>query len=278
MAYQLTIATPLTPATIPAEEAILSAARELLDSTATWKQGKSYSKHVVRTYSRPKVQGDGAAWHCRVSEHSKEDATFDEIWAKLGADKARNEMEFIPDIKKVTEVKDISPSQSIWTLLYTFPPPISSRVFTVLQVVHLDNSSPRTGLVVSIPVDLTQPGDEELAKLEEKGVKGRYVSVERVRELDNGSVEWRMATSSSPGGSIPQFIAEKSMAGKISEDVPHFMHWLASTRSKATKADEAAKPVDPQIAQIPTATDTGNEAVAGAQAAGHVGGGGIASI
>lgn len=151
-------------------------------------------------------------------------------------------------------------------------------------------------LVVSIPVDLTQPGDEELAKLEEKGVKGRYVSVERVRELDNGSVEWRMATSSSPGGSIPQFIAEKSMASKISEvrrwipayghlilihilqDVPHFMHWLASTRSKATKTDEAGKPVDPQIAQIPTATDTGNEAVAGAQATGHVGGGGIASI
>jgi hypothetical protein len=69
-------------------------------------------------------------------------------------------------------------------------------------------------IIVSIPVDLT--GDTELAKLEEKGVRGRYVSVERLQEVEGGKVLWQMATSSTPGGNIPRFVAEGSMAGQIS--------------------------------------------------------------
>ena len=58
--------------------------------------------------------------------------------------------------------------------------------------------------------------DPELAKLEEKGVKGRYVSVESIKELSGGDTEWRMATSSSPGGRIPAFVVESLMASSIS--------------------------------------------------------------
>ncbi|KAL0946697.1 hypothetical protein HGRIS_012884 [Hohenbuehelia grisea] len=225
MPLSLTI-TPLRPGDIPSEEEILSAAQALLDSTSEWKEGKAH--HGVRTLWHAKRAEDGAPWHCRVSEHTTEDATFDAFWAKLGTDKAKNEKEFIPDIKKVTLVKQISPSQSIWTVYYTFPPPVSPRVFTVLQVTKLSDSLPRTGTIVSIPIDLSSPEDTELAKLEEKGVKGRYVSVERIRELEDGKVEWRMATSSTPGGSIPTFIVERTMAGKIAEDVPNFLKWLHS--------------------------------------------------
>ena len=46
-------------------------------------------------------------------------------------------------------------------------------------------------------------------------MKGRYVSVERIMELDNGNTEWRMATSSTPGGFIPNFLVESTMAKKI---------------------------------------------------------------
>jgi len=70
-------------------------------------------------------------------------------------------------------------------------------------------------LIVSLSIDLTSKGDEELRQLEEKGTKGRYVSVERVMELENGNVEWRMATSSTPGGSIPSFVVESTMPKKI---------------------------------------------------------------
>ena len=71
-----------------------------------------------------------------------------------------------------------------------------------------------TSIFVSIPVDLSS--DPELAKLEEKGVKGRYVSVESINELSSGNTEWRMATSSSPGGHIPAFIVTNTMARSIS--------------------------------------------------------------
>lgn len=54
-------------------------------------------------------------------------------------------------------------------------------------------------------------------KLEEKEVvKGRYASVECIKELPNGNTEWRMATSSSPGERIPAFIVDNTMPGFIS--------------------------------------------------------------
>lgn len=127
-------------------------------------------------------------------------------------------------------MKRISDTQSIWTLYYTFPPPVSPRVFTVLQTIRLLESSPKSGIIVSIPIDLHE--DHELAKIEEKGVKGRYVSVERLLELEDGMVEWRMATSSTPGGSIPSFISEGSLPGQIASDVPHFLKWFHTVREK----------------------------------------------
>ncbi|KAJ3995456.1 hypothetical protein F5050DRAFT_1808672 [Lentinula boryana] len=220
---KLTI-TPLKPSEIPSEEVIFQAADSLIESCASWKQGKTYYK-VVKTHSRAKGPGDGAPWHCRISVHKPDEATFDQMWEKLGKDKPTNEMQFIPDIHKVTKVKEISSNQSIWSLYYKFPPPVSPRVFTELQITRL-SESPRTGIVISIPIDLSSPEDTELAKMEEKGVKGRYVSIERIVELEDGSTEWRMATSSTPGGSIPSWLAESTMASKISEDVPHFMKWL----------------------------------------------------
>jgi hypothetical protein len=104
-------------------------------------------------------------------------------------------------------------------------------------------------LFISIPVDLTSEPD--LAKLEEKGVKGRYVSVESLAELPSGETEWRMATSSSPGGRIPAFVVNSTMASAISavgihvirrgigsldgnmgyQDVPHFFKWFQTVRA-----------------------------------------------
>jgi len=229
MSYQLSVS-PLKLQDIPPEDTIVTLGTELLDSTAGWKKGRILAKGKVLTLSRPKGPADGAPWHCRVSEHTREDATFDEFWSKLGANKAENEKEFIGAIKKVAQVKRISDTQSIWTLYYTFPPPVSPRVFTVLQTIRLLESSPKSGIIVSIPIDLHE--DHELAKIEEKGVKGRYVSVERLLELEDGMVEWRMATSSTPGGSIPSFISEGSLPGQIASDVPHFLKWFHTVREK----------------------------------------------
>lgn len=68
---------------------------------------------------------------------------------------------------------------------------MSPRVFTVLQVTHLaggDPGTPREGWIISVPVDVSE--NAELKAKEEKGARGRYVSVERVKEGKDGMVEW----------------------------------------------------------------------------------------
>lgn len=81
--------TPMTA--VPPEISIITTARHLIESTSTWTQGKTY--HGVKTYHRGKAPEDGAPWHCRVSEHKPAEATFDQLWSKLGKDKAVNEKE-----------------------------------------------------------------------------------------------------------------------------------------------------------------------------------------
>jgi hypothetical protein len=66
--------------------------------------------------------------------------------------------------------------------------------------------------------------------LEEKGIKGRYVSVERLTELPDKSTRWEMATSNTPGGSIPSFLSESSMPGQIAGTVPAFLKWAKEAR------------------------------------------------
>ena len=87
-------------------------------------------------------------------------------------------------------------------------------------------------LIISIPIDLSD--DAELAQLEEHGVKGRYTSVERLTELEDGTVEWAMATSSTPGGSIPAFVTERSMPGQIAQVHDPRLLWLLYICSQLT--------------------------------------------
>ncbi|KAH8827018.1 hypothetical protein DL96DRAFT_1710171 [Flagelloscypha sp. PMI_526] len=229
--FQLTILRPLRPSDIPNQSTIDEAGLQLLKSTYSWKAGKTFNG--VKTYSRSKTSDDGAPWFCRVSEHASSEVDFDTLWRALSVNKAETEKQFIPEISKVTKVKDLTPQQQIWTMLYKFSPPIADRIFTVVQSISLhEESGRRSGLVVSIPVDLS--GDHEASQLEAAGVRGKYVSVEQLVELENGSVEWRMATSSSPGGRIPSFIVDSTMASTIAKDVPHLLSWLkGQTKTKS---------------------------------------------
>ena len=73
----------------------MTAARDIMTSSVSWKRGKSFHKNKVHTFSKPKGPGDGASWHGRVSEHGPEDATFDEFWSKLGQNHPENEMQCV---------------------------------------------------------------------------------------------------------------------------------------------------------------------------------------
>ncbi|KAI9446496.1 hypothetical protein H4582DRAFT_569251 [Lactarius indigo] len=240
--FKLTIARELRPNELPSDEQVVTAGREVLEASKGWKKGKVYQKNTVRTYSRSKGPGDGASWYCRVSEHTAAEGNVRRIIPLSGSGYDDDEYDrYIDVVKKATLIKKVSATQEIWSSYYEFPSfGVSPRVFTVLQVTCYEPSSPRTGLIISIPVDLT--GEPELAKLEERGVKGRYVSVESLTELPSGKTEWRMATSSSPGGRIPTLLVENTMASAISADVPHFLKWFQTVRG-ATETNEGVPTV-----------------------------------
>ncbi|KAF9014104.1 hypothetical protein BDQ17DRAFT_442295 [Cyathus striatus] len=211
---------------ISSSDVILAEGDAIMKSTSSWKPGKVYFGNV-QSYSRPKRPGDEAPWHCRVSKHAADEVTFDDLWDKLGRNKAKNEMGFIPEIKNVSLLKEISPTANIWSIYYEFIPPISPRIYAELQVVHLSETSPRVGTIVSIPIDIAPDKGTDEAKLEAKAIKARYVSVERLTELEDGKTEWAMCVSSSVEGSLPvRLIAEMSMDKEISKDVPYFMKWF----------------------------------------------------
>ncbi|KZO94058.1 hypothetical protein CALVIDRAFT_539430 [Calocera viscosa TUFC12733] len=223
---------------------VIASARALLESTPGWKKGKRHHR-VVSTLSKrtPGSAGSASAassktdskppgWHVRVSEHSKADGvSFADLWWALGVDHSVHESEYVPDLKEATRLRVFEQGTvEAWALYYTFPPPLSPRTFTVLVI--LSPPSPATSgtgsekeaLIISLPY---APSASEEQKLR-KSVRGKYCSIERIRELAEGEgrTEWRMAVQSSAAGLIPGWVQEVSVPGKISDDVPFVLKWL----------------------------------------------------
>ena len=56
-------------------------------------------------------------------------------------------------------------------------------------VTHLEAVTPRQGWIISIPFETSS--DEALMAFEETGVRGKYIAIDRLTELEDGRVEWR---------------------------------------------------------------------------------------
>jgi len=99
---------------------------------------------------------------------------------------------YYEELDKCQLVKKISDDQEIWAIHFALRPPVSNRLFTILLTTHVDvdpETGLRTGYVLSIPVDVSS--DPELTKLEYKATRGTYSAAERLREMPDGSINWR---------------------------------------------------------------------------------------
>ncbi|KAI3531725.1 hypothetical protein CSPX01_13917 [Colletotrichum filicis] len=112
--------------------------------------------------------------------------------------------------------------------------PLKNRVFPVLIISARAKGAVDEFVVVSIPVsDLAASEHGKLVK--DKGVVvGAYVSVERVRKLPTGAIEWIMATASDAKGVLPAWIQAKAVIGVVAKDVALFLGWIAEEREKGT--------------------------------------------
>ncbi|KAG8977779.1 hypothetical protein FRB90_008685, partial [Tulasnella sp. 427] len=215
---------------VPSFETCMQAARQIMADAANWTEGKTFNDGACRTYSR-KIPS-GPPWHMRVTRHGPEDGTFTDFWNALGSNHSEHELEYIPELSKATMMQAIEPGvMEVWSLHYALNSPFSPRTFTVLIVTHLEAVSPRQGWVISMPFD--PKGDEALLSLEERGVRGRYAAVERLRELEDGTVEWRVATTTTVGGFVPDWVTSRAVPKAIAEDVLQFLAWMKQKREKS---------------------------------------------
>ncbi|KAG8878388.1 hypothetical protein FRB97_002551 [Tulasnella sp. 331] len=233
MPFPIKLSRPVNPKRVPSFETILANGRTILANADTWIEGRTFKPSGTTVQTFTKKIPTGPPWFMRVSRHPPSDGTFSDFWDYLGENHAKNEAEYVPDIAKATLILAIEPGvMEVWSIHYELTTPFSPRTFTVLIVTHLETVTPRQGWIISIPFDTT--ADEAMMAMEERGVRGKYAAVERIRELDDGTVEWRVATTTTVGGFVPDWITSRSVPSAIAEDVPQFITWLKAQRGVVT--------------------------------------------
>jgi len=218
--------TPVHKNNIPPFNVLLQAANALLASSVRWPPGKTYYDGTVQTFTQKSPSGPN--WHGRLSYHPIEQGTFAEFWEVIGVRHCQAQEEYVPELVSATHLEPyMDGDYDAWTFHYNYSPPLSPRTFTVLLASSLDDKPPRQGWVISIPFDVGE--NEGLKALEEKGVRGRFTTVERLLEVD-GKVEWMAVTMNQIGGSIPNFISERGMPKQFSERVGQVLEYIAARR------------------------------------------------
>lgn len=132
---------------------------------------------------------------------------------------------------------------TVYEMCHRIPGPLNNRVFSTL----VTRGFTRGGafIVVQIPVDIralstaiysngknTSQGDTPEKR--RKMTRGQYVSIERVKEQDDGNIMWEMATASDAGGWLPMAIQKMGVPGAVVKDVGFFMKWAADRRKQAS--------------------------------------------
>ncbi|KKA26379.1 hypothetical protein TD95_001390 [Thielaviopsis punctulata] len=105
--------------------------------------------------------------------------------------------------------------------------PLKDRVFAVLQMTATVLGT-QEFVVVSIAI--TETESSPICALTKKPgvVTASYTSVERIRKVPAGTIEWTMATASDARGVLPAWLQALSVPAKIRKDVPMFLVWLAN--------------------------------------------------
>lgn len=131
-----------------------------------------------------------------------------------------------------------------WTLkteesTHKMPPPLKARTFPVVQATA-EVKGRREFLVVQIAEveEDAKSGGENGEKSQHRQqqqndqVRGVYTSVERIREVRPGEIEWVMGTVSDAKGVLPAWVQRMATPGMISKDVDAFLKWIAEERHK----------------------------------------------
>ncbi|KAF4445391.1 hypothetical protein F53441_10841 [Fusarium austroafricanum] len=198
-----------------------------------------------------KVQSE--LWALRRSTHEgkkeKGTAAWDEFVRCFKERHGEAEKTFTPSVMSFKQLQEWDCSGIViqlenetwvdWTLrreesVHDLPGPLSKRVFPVLQATAAVRGR-KEFLIVQIAV---RASDDEIDAAKHDGpIRAAYTSVERIREVDDGSVEWVMGTASDAKGLVPMWAQKLGLSGAIAKDVGMFMEWIGKERLKGKDAE-----------------------------------------
>ncbi|KAF9039122.1 hypothetical protein BJ165DRAFT_364787 [Panaeolus papilionaceus] len=254
---------PIKPNAIPPERDLIRSAQLLLQESYIWPEYKikpaDASKSApadIRAFSYTEQQSTESSntskplpWSCAVVTANKEDLSFTSLWSRIGSHPIKSQQRYIPNLTKITQIQYISENESIWNMLYVYPPPLSPRVYTMYVASWLlEYSHRRRGIIVYIPVDLSK--DSLLAELEEKGVKGKCAMVEMIQEMEGDKVEWRRLSCNDPGGLLPRFCAYKMAGGRLVEEMGLCLTWIRNLDKQSKKPDKSREGKEPRQMRV----------------------------
>ncbi|GAA5868715.1 hypothetical protein JCM8547_003792 [Rhodosporidiobolus lusitaniae] len=195
---------------------------------------------------------EGILWHKRVSRFkAREHGPYETWWDALGDNHIEQEQQYVDNVVKVIDVGKKHGKKECYLKLYKLPFGATDRSFLCNVVVvspssistdqpaqshssakasdksfnAKDASSAPKGqrefLVFSLPITTTEALPEE-----KKYVRGTSCTVERIKEIDGGDIEWTCASLSTPGGSIPVKLSESKMSQSLADAVPSVLSWM----------------------------------------------------
>ncbi|KAI3323444.1 hypothetical protein HD806DRAFT_496690 [Xylariaceae sp. AK1471] len=222
---------------------------EVLERVVSAKELRAIaSQHDIK----PKVEQE--TWAVRLSVHEdaakKGTASWDEFDHSFRLEHGKTEMAFTPEVIGANEAyrwdcsgieaEVAGQSWNKFSLVVVEMrhkigrPFLKDRTFPVLQLscAMTESTGAPEFVIVSIPVpDFANSGYGKLCN--EAGVQlGFYVSIERIRKLDGGRIEWLLGTASDAAGNLPLWIQDKALGGIVWKDVPLFLGWIAKEREK----------------------------------------------
>lgn len=236
---------------------LIKEAVNLVDLVSSWDAKKTYSFKLdgaefrsplkVQTFNKNISTSYWSARTTSFNGKSFTDSQREDIWQYFskyligeGASHTVFEQEYIHELESFKEEevarnpsREVSDFYSFHSYaieaIYKLQFPLKKRVFYELVLIYKNNTDENEeakGYVVSIPIEpkLFNNKSSNLTSY----VLARYASVEKVvYNKQKGTLNWTMCTRSSPGGNIPDFIANMSINGVISKDVPSFLNWAA---------------------------------------------------
>ncbi|KAI5963177.1 uncharacterized protein KGF55_002969 [Candida pseudojiufengensis] len=200
---------------------LLEESEKIIKSIPNWEKGKKYFEDTSYPVDTVHTTLNGNYWVARNTQLKNIDIEkFKKCiigTTEIGFTHSNHELNYVHPIKEMIVENLKKYDDNGWSYiihaLYEFGFPLTKRFFNQLVEIYIANDR---ALIVSVPI-----------KGKEDGVLGTYVSIEEIKWTSN-SVDWLVATTSSAGGLVPDFLTKLRLADELVKDVPEVLAYINS--------------------------------------------------